>query len=403
MKSFILTIPKSLSQIENHCFCECGNRFVNKEKCPSCGNSKFFTYEDVKNYNPKLYEIQNTKHGADIFIKYPVVVNTVIKIKKERIAVLINNEIRLNKVFRENIKFYYDEICQIIKIYLKFLGLWKERKRYFYLLKKCEDKRILFLTHVKDAEILLWHTFSLTHTKEEFFNNLLKNSPKSVKKAVYEKYKKQIFKFKYEPLLDYLIINAINDVNLQRELLKYFEGKNVFINSNIDSLIEILKHFDKKEVVKFLKKNIHLIDVYAQASVKKEISEFNKGIEETFKMSRLKKIVYEYDIKTLYTYENLTFKLPKDSYELIEWGRKLKNCLANYSSFHNKKYLIFGVYKDKKLTYAVNFDKEKKYILQAKGFANSYICKDDMEKIEKFFELKNQKEILDENKQIDKF
>ncbi len=384
MKSFVLTIPKSLLQIEDHYFCECGNQFKDQKKCHKCGNRVFFTYEDVKNYNSKLYEIRKTKNGIEIFIEYPVVSKT-IKPKKERIAILIDNEIKLNQTFRENMALYYNEICVVVKIYLKFLGLWKERKRYFYLLKKFEDERILFLTQVKDVEVLLWNTFSLTHTKEKFFNNLLKNSPKSVKKAVYEKYRKQVFNLKYQPLLDYLIIKAIDDINLQKELLKYFENKNVFINSNIDPLIEILKHFDKKKVVKFLKKNIHLIDLYAEASIKKEITEFKKDIEETFKMSRFKKIVYEYDIKILYTYEHLTFKLPIDSYELIEWGNKLKNCLANYTSLHNKRYLIFGIFKENKLTYAVNFDKEKKYIVEAKGFANSLVPVNDMNKINQFF------------------
>ena len=388
MKSFILTIPKSLSQIENHYFCECGNRFVNKEKCPNCGNSKFFTYEDVKNYNPKLYEIQNTKHGTEIFIEYPIVVDTEIKTKKERIAILINNEIKLNKVFRENFLLYYDEISEIVKMYLKYLGLWKERRRYFYILKRYEDRRILYLTEAKDAEVLLWQHWDTSYTREEFFEKLLKNSPKSVKRAIYEKYKKQVFKFMYEPQLDYLILNAVDDVNLQRELIKSFENEDILINYDLEDLIKVLKQFDKKEVVKFLKKHIVNINIFAKYALKNEITEFRKSIEETLLMSKFKNKSYEYDTKTSYEYENLTFKLPKDYYELIDWGNKLKNCLETYITVHNnKRYLIFGVFKGKKLTYAVNFDKEKRYIVEAKGFANSTIFKDDMEKIEKFFKL----------------
>ena len=96
------------------------------------------------------------QNGVEIFIEYLVVVDTEIKIKKERIAILINNEIKLNKVFRENFLLYYDEISEIVKMYLKYLGLWKERRRYFYILKRYEDRRILYLTKAKDAEILLW-------------------------------------------------------------------------------------------------------------------------------------------------------------------------------------------------------------------------------------------------------
>ena len=387
MKSFVLSIPKTLSKIENHYFCECGNQFKDLNKCNKCGNNVFFTYEDVQNYNSKLYEIKNIAQGVEIFIEYPIVANTAIKTKKERIAILINNEIKLNQKFRKNFLLYYDEICEIVKMYLKYLGLWKERKKYFYLLKKFEDKKILYLTKAKDAEVLLWKNWDFNYTKEEFFNKLLKNSPKSVKRAIYEKYKKQVFKFMYEPYLDYLILNTVDDVNLQRELIKLFENEDIFISCNLEGLIKILKQFDKKEVVKFLKKHIFNINIFAKYALQNEITELKNSIEDTLLRSRLKNKTYEYEIQTLYKYENLTFKLPKNYYELIDWGDELKNCLDSYVEVHNKRYLIFGVFKGNKLIYAVNFDKEKKHIVEAKGFANSNICKNDMKKIEKFFEL----------------
>jgi len=109
--------------------------------------------------------------------------------------------------------------------------------------------------------------------------------------------------------------------------------------------------------------------------------------KDTLLRSRLKNKTYEYEIQTLYKYENLTFKLPKNYYELIDWGDKLKICLDSYVKVHNKRYLIFGVFKGNKLIYAINFDKERKYIIEAKGFANSNIFKNDMKKIEKFFEF----------------
>jgi len=213
------------------------------------------------------------------------------------------------------------------------------------------------------------------------------NSPKLVKRAIYEKYKKQVFKFMYEPYVDYLILNAVDDVNLQRELIKSFEEEDIFIHHNLEALMKVLKQFDKKEVVKFLKKHIGNINIFAEYALKNEITEFRKSIEDTLLMSKFTNKIYEYDIKTSYEYENLTFKLPKDYYELIDWGNKLRNCLETYINVHNKRYLIFGVFKGKKLTYAVNFNKEKRYIVEAKGFANFNVFKDDMEKIEKFFEL----------------
>ena len=218
-------------------------------------------------------------------------------------------------MFRENFLLYYDEISEIVKMYLKYLGLWKERRRYFYILKRYEDRRILYLTKAKDAEILLWQHWDTSYRREEFFSKLLKNSPKSVKRAIYEKYKKQVLKFMYKPYVDYLILNAVDDVNLQRELVKSFEDEDIFIHHNLEALIKVLKQFDKKEVIKFLKKHIVNINVFAEYALKNEITEFRKSIENTLLMSRFKNKTYEYDIKILYEYENLIFKLPKDYLE----------------------------------------------------------------------------------------
>ena len=127
-----------------------------------------------------------------------------------------------------------------------------------------------------------------------------------------------------------------------------------------------------------MKKNANLIDLYIEIALKNEIIEYRKSIEETFEMSNITNIVYEYDLPLIHKYKNLTFKLPKDSYELFSWGNKLRNCLSNYISLQNKRYLIFG----NKFTYAVNLDKEKKFIVEAKGFANSLVPNEDMKKIE---------------------
>jgi hypothetical protein len=124
MKSFVLPIPKSPSEIDNHYFCKCGCKFVNQKKCPKCGNHKFFNYKDVKNYNPKLFEIKKIKDNMiEMFIEYPVFENENINIKRKRIAVLINNEVKLNQEIRENFYLNYDLIAEIVKQYLKYLKL----------------------------------------------------------------------------------------------------------------------------------------------------------------------------------------------------------------------------------------------------------------------------------------
>ena len=386
MKSFVLSIPKSPAEIENHYFCECGNKFINKSGCECCGNENFYTYEDVKRYNPKLYEIKTIKNGVECFIEYPVF-NGEIVCKKERLAILINKEIKLNQKFRENFDFYYDEIAAIVEKYLKFLGLWNERKRVFKLLKKLESRRVLEIIKVKDSEVLLWNVYDKDISVEEFFEKLLKDSPKSVKKAVFEKYKQQVFDLSYNPLMDILILRVVEDVNHQRELIKSLTQHEYNEVDEVYNFIDFLRKFEQPQVVSFLKKSIqsgmflNYIHKFNQSSIKK----FYKSIEETI-ISGSDFVEYEYPFDKIYKFSYFIFKLPQNSAELKEYANKLKNCLSNYVGVHNKRYLIFGVFQKGELKYAVNFDTQKKFIVEAKGFANSNINEKDYNVIESFFE-----------------
>ena len=106
MKSFVLSIPKSPSNITDHYFCQCGARFENRSSCPQCGNEHFFTYDDVKDDNPDLFEFQETKFGLECFIEYPMVADGGVKIAKKRIAIMIADEIKLNQKYREDAYLY---------------------------------------------------------------------------------------------------------------------------------------------------------------------------------------------------------------------------------------------------------------------------------------------------------
>ncbi|QCI28046.1 PcfJ domain-containing protein [Caminibacter pacificus] len=389
MKSFDLTLPKSPAEIENHYFCECGNKFVDKNRCPKCGNQKFYTYEDVKKLNPKLYELKESNYGIECFIEYPVF-NEKIMFKKERLAILINKEIKLSQKFREKFDFYYDEIATIVEKYLKFLGLWNERKRVFKLLKQLESRRVLEIIKVKDPEVLLWSVYDEDISVEEFFEKLLKDSSKSVKKAIYEKYKKQLYHLAYNPIIDILILRAVDDINYQRELISLsceYDGVVSIDIESIEKFINFLRRFEQKEIVKFLKKafEYNIFMFYIATFLNHPIKRYFKSIEDTL-MNTIDYCEYEYSIPVKFKFDKFVFKLPKNSIELKNYGNELRNCLSMYTNVHNKRYLIFGVFKGRKLKYAVNFDKQKKFIVEAKGFANSNINEKDYKVIEKFFE-----------------
>jgi hypothetical protein len=387
MKSFILPLPKTPSKIDYYYFCECGRRFVssNDNEVCKCGNSRFYDYSDVKKYNKKLYEIKETKYEIECFIEYPVF-NKKIILKKERLAVIIDKEIKLNQKFRENINFYFEEISKIVKLYLKFFNLWKKRKKVFEILKSIESKRILELIKAKDAEVLLWYVYNENISVKGFFEKPLKDSPKSVKKAVFEKYKKQVTDLSYNPLIDILILKVIEDINHQRELIK-ISSQYEFDIPEINDFIDFLKKFKQTQIVKFLKKTIqnktlsNYIHKFDQSIIKK----FYGSIEETI-LNGDDFVNYEYPFKQQYEFNEFIFKLPQNSLELKEYGNKLKNCLSNYIGIHNKRYLIFGVFKGKELKYAVNFDTKTKFIVEAKGFANTIIHKKDYKIIKSFFD-----------------
>ena len=384
MKSFVLTLPKFPGKIENHYFCECGNEFINKNVCAKCGNKKFFNYENVKNYNPELFEIKDNNQGIECFIEYPIF-NETISTKKVRLAILINNEIKLNQKFREKFDFYFEEISEIVKMYLKFLNLWQKRKKVFKILKDIESRRILNLINVKDAEVLLWKIYDENISVRDFFEKLLKNSPKSVKKAVFDKYKKQVFDLRYNPLADILILKSVKDVNCQRELINL--SYDFFYVDDIEFFIEFLSKFEQDEVVRFLRKSLkeNTLSAYINKFNQTYIGKYFNTIEKTI-LNGSDFVEYKYNFAKKYEFNKFVFMLPQDSAELKEYADKLRNCLSSYVGIHNKRYLIFGIFKEGNLKYVVNYDTQKKFIVEAKGFANSIINEKDYKIIESFFE-----------------
>jgi hypothetical protein len=110
-------------------------------------------------------------------------------------------------------------------------------------------------------ETLFWDIDSMDLRKDKFFNELLKNSPKSIKQAVFKKYNYLNKKMKYNPLFDYLILNAIKDIKEQEKLLNLVKAwaEVSFLDSDFEKVktfIHFLNLFNQKEVVSFLKKAI---------------------------------------------------------------------------------------------------------------------------------------------------
>ncbi|WP_175403762.1 PcfJ domain-containing protein [Caminibacter mediatlanticus] len=378
MKSFVVDIPKSPSNIINHYLCECGNRFINKNRCPKCGNDKFFTYKDVKNLNKELFEIKNN----ECIIEYPVVFNQKIKIEKK---VFVKKYDKL--IIGKKEKVDNETLAYIIKLFLITQNEWKSKRKYFYKLQKQNlFNRLLYLPlKLKDPEMLLWYIFHSNITKEEYFNKLLKNEPKSIKKAVFKNYKKQISKGFYNQLIDYFLIKVFKNIDYKREMINFFSNNEIdlfFTYESIDSFIKFLKNYDDKKIFKFLKKYYQDLTIFINRYLQHNLTPQKEIIDSFYNINPIN---YNYNFPIQYKYKKFIIKLPKNSIELVEYSKKLRNCLSNYTHIHNSKSLIFGIFINNKIKYAVNFDKNQKEIIEAKGFANSEIPKNDFLIIKEFF------------------
>ena len=73
---------------------------------------------------------------------------------------------------------------------------------------------------------------------------------------------------------------------------------------------------------------------------------------------------------------NLKLELPKDKFELINWGEKLNNCLASYNDkILDKSCIILGVFLNKEIKYALELNPETLDIVQFVSSNNSPVNK----------------------------
>lgn len=385
MKSFILPIPKNPSKIKFHYFCKCGRKFVyyNDKKICKCGNDIFYDYNDIKRYNVNLLEIKRIKNGYIAFFEYPIFKKGNIEIKRTilfKYKDFLDFEDLTNKTINK-----YDLIAEFVKLVMIYENKWKKYSYIWEYLKA--DAFVLLLIIHKDPEMALWNYIDIKQIYKlsviGFFKKFLKNRPKSVKKAVFYRYKSLIKKLRYNYYIDLLVLNAINDVNLQRELIKKATNLNTVFYSNDNEILEFAKflkdNFTQRKVYNFLQRTIksnNLID-YISFFRRNEIKKIDSRSIENTLLKAVGKIEYIYKFERIYKFKDFIFELPKTSLDLLEYSIKLRNCLDSYIKIHNNKSLIFGVYKENKLKYAVEFDLISEKLVQVSGFANSRIESED--------------------------
>jgi len=362
--------------------CECGNKFVSSKIscCNKCKNRDFFTVDEIENNLDKIdlkLEIKND--GFTYFYNYPVFYEEKIITKRKVVYSSENPNVNLK---RKIAKRMFDDLCRHYKVKIshKILNLYSRYYGYsylfyymFYLLKENKDLRFLYI--MPDERV------KKSKTLGEYFNTF--KVSKSIKKSLIKKFlynkKNNLI---YNPAIDEFIIKICNDTNYQKELINitfdyvFYEEINYKLFENMKSL------YPKHKVFKFLKKIFENkeFEFYNRLNLIKPV--FHKNIEDFIRLSCTKEKKFPYFKSQIF--KNLHFKTPKDSNELFSYSFTLKNCLKDYAGKIDKENVIFGIFKNQKLKYAVYVNLKQKKIIEEKGVCNNEIPNRDMKVVKEF-------------------
>jgi len=263
-----------------------------------------------------------------------------------------------------------------------------------------------------------WKNFKSSLSKENDVINVLNfiigyNHSKALRKALYTNYENSIKNQIYNPYVDYIFALYFKDINYLRELISIEpKVKNHLFKdpTYIKMLFKIYRNNAKKVKNYFLSVNYEhlttrtLSDTYNM--LKKDnlyiyITQNNiklptnptKLHDEVVKIynqvsSALLKnetfIYSKYQLDSIKEFKGLSFILPKNKLDLLEYAKILSNCAYSYANKIKRGYsIIYFIFKEKKLLYAIEIKGQS--IIQAKAKYNQEINKDDRSIINQWF------------------
>jgi hypothetical protein len=282
--------------------------------------------------------------------------------------------------------------------------------------------RLINNPFIKDFEILQLQYFNKKHLEFDSYINYIGNynKSKSVKKSLYKSFKNKTSILAnnhenelYDGIGDYIICRSFSDVNLINRLLQDNELKAQVFDKDIGYALKLLNWliniYSEKQICNMLlsgrRKLIFDIFLTAKKITKADSSVFKKYFKkckcsaksihnELIRMNQFINNRDLYKTKYLYSKEELemekqvkhfTFKLPKNEFELYCWAEKLHNCMLSYSSLIKDKHtIIYGIYKNDILSYAVEID--GKNILEISGKYNNPMSKKNKKIVEKWLQ-----------------
>jgi hypothetical protein len=244
-------------------------------------------------------------------------------------------------------------------------------------------------THLKDIELCFTtNDFNKKTIKKyiEYIANFQKS--KSLLKALYQGFMKDIDKNTYNYKSDFIIVRSFNDINFITNIIKnrnsykhILNNEYISIKDFIDFIIWLQKIYTQKQVASlFLKKNMNSlfsdlfrmgIDLYKNQrdylienfhKVSCNIKSIHDELVRLYNLNRNLYKPYFYkdfsytdeDYKFEMEINDLKVRLPNNAKELSTWACLLKNCMASYSlDIEENKSRIYGIFRDDEILYAL--------------------------------------------------
>jgi len=177
-----------------------------------------------------------------------------------------------------------------------------------------------------------------------------------------------------------LFIEDLQNKERYKSELNYWQDT-LHMLQTINAFNSLEEHFSK---IKLTLKNLHdeIVIIFHIISYKSDAKE-NFEYEELY-------------ISACGNYGDLDFKLPSTVKELSFWAKTLHNCMFGYSTrIHNKRSIIYGIFKSRKLLYAIELNAFN--LVQAKATFNKNIPENDMTTIHSW---KNDRIRLNEKNEV---
>jgi len=278
--------------------------------------------------------------------------------------------------------------------------------------------------HLKEMDFFHWKDFvflqelSMQYPNIEAMLGIILNHrmQKSIKKACFESYARSMQELQtYHYMADYIFSRHIEDRNFLLELIRIDPKIKVklFEESSKDAvqafMLFLKQYYSEKTITKcFTSLQSHMFDHYniVRDTIRMFESDRDFTLEhfqkvpltfrnlhnEFIRLSNLRnkalkgKVDFDYhpkDLRAQTRREGLSYVLPETIYVLREWSKQLHNCMYGYSkAIHEKRSIIYGVFKEDVLLYAVEL--RGKRIVQALGKYNVHIEKDERVKIDEW-------------------